>query len=254
MGKKSAAGFTKITPGKTTILTAPLILNIESATEVCSICLAKGNEVVSLRESSERNDHAKVITSLIGECMEAGGYALHNLDAVAVSTGPGSYTSLRVGVSTAKGICYALGKPLIAVSTLRALAETSGSEAMDKAAYHCPMIDARRMEVYCEIFGPEGLSIQGPMAKIIDSESFSNFFSAGRTIFFSGNGAEKCRAVLSSPFARFSSNQICSSVDMTSLSTRSFFEGTFVDAAYFTPLYLKSPNITAAKKNNDIIN
>ncbi|MBI5917286.1 MAG: tRNA (adenosine(37)-N6)-threonylcarbamoyltransferase complex dimerization subunit type 1 TsaB, partial [Bacteroidetes bacterium] len=196
----------------------PLILNIETATEVCSVCLSRGTEVLSLRESVERNDQSKVLTLFIEQCMIEADLSLKNLDAVAVSAGPGSYTSLRVGISTAKGLCYALEKPLIAVSTLQMLAIASREEGGDPSALHCSLIDARRMEVYAALFDAGGKTVFEPTPMVIDGTSFQEFFSSGQRIIFSGNGAEKCKPVLETSLAVFSNVITCSAVQIISLS------------------------------------
>lgn len=226
-----------------------MILNIESATGVCSVCISKGTEIVVYQEASETYQHAKVLTNLIDNCLKNSGYKLEEMDAVAVSSGPGSYTSLRVGLSTAKGICYALGLPLISVSTLHTLAMAAKKEVKDETVFYCPMIDARRMEVYCEVFDKEGKSLTEAAAKIIDEHSFSRFFEEKNTIVFCGNGAEKCRSVLARSTAVFLPLE-CSARYLPELSISRYMNRKFEDIAYFTPLYLKPPNITIPKNMN----
>lgn len=233
-------------------LPTPLILNIETATEVCSVCLSRGPEVLSLKESVERNDHSKVITLLIEQCMSEAGFSLQNLDAIAVSAGPGSYTSLRVGMSTAKGLCYALEKPLIAVSTLQMLAMASRQKGDNPSDLYCSLIDARRMEVYAALFDAEGKTVFEPTPMGIDGTSFQEFFSSGRRIIFSGNGAEKCKLVLKPSLALFSNVITCSAVQIIPLSMEAFSNKNFIDVAYSSPLYLKPPNITSAKGKIDL--
>ncbi|MEK7253514.1 MAG: tRNA (adenosine(37)-N6)-threonylcarbamoyltransferase complex dimerization subunit type 1 TsaB [Bacteroidota bacterium] len=229
------------------VIDKPLILNLETATEVCSVCLSRGEEVLALRETDKLSDHAKLITLLIQQCFSEANLNLKNLDAVAVSAGPGSYTSLRVGVSTAKGICYALNKPLLEIDTLKALA--FGTYQKEKqAAYYCPMIDARRMEVYCALFDTNNNMVESGAAKIVDMSAWEEYFSAGKTIVFSGSGSEKCKVVLTSPLAIFSPVR-CSSAHLVSFSSRAFSQCNFADLALFSPHYLKHPNITTSTKN-----
>jgi len=223
-----------------------LILNIETATDVCSIALAKDGNVISIKESDEPYSHSKSITLLIQECIKEANEKLENLDAVAISEGPGSYTALRVGTSVAKGICYALNKPLIAIDTLKSIAwATQHKENLE--GLYCPMIDARRMEVYYKIFDDDNLAVTKLEAKVIDESSYKDYFASNKKIIFSGNGAEKCKSVLQSPLAVFS-NVICSAANMAILSQRSFEEQKFCDFAYFTPNYHKPPNITTPRK------
>ncbi len=224
----------------------PLILNIESATGTCSVCVSRGTEILDLQEADQEYQHSKVLTNLIDKCLKGSNLTLGDLDALAVSSGPGSYTSLRVGVSTAKGICYALDKPLIRVGTLRALALAAQREVQVSGAYYCPMIDARRMEVYCSIFDADNNPVSEPAAVVVDNNTFVDAYPSGGQLVFCGNGAEKCRAVLGSERAVFHPSA-CSAAYLPPISSKRFWEGEFEDVAYFTPFYLKPPNITAPK-------
>ncbi|MBK8489963.1 MAG: tRNA (adenosine(37)-N6)-threonylcarbamoyltransferase complex dimerization subunit type 1 TsaB [Saprospirales bacterium] len=223
------------------------ILLIESATAVCSVALSEGGQLLSLQEVSTPNEHGKVMTRLIERCMAESGTSLHTLDAVALSAGPGSYTALRVGAATAKGICFALGKPLIKVDTLQSLAWGMAAEVGDVHAWYCPMIDARRMEVYTAIYNAE-LEIQAPVqALIVEPDSFDPWINAERQLIFSGDGAAKCTSILSKPGTRFIDIKIGASF-MVALAETAFGKGQFEDVAYFSPTYLKPPNITTSKK------
>lgn len=224
----------------------PFILNIETATDVCSVCLSKGEEVLSLEETTGNNEHSKLITVLIEECLNSAGLDMNRLDAVAVSSGPGSYTSLRVGLSAAKGICFAREIPLIAVDTLRALAWAAFQQQGDEEALYCPMIDARRMEVYCAMFDATNTPLTDVEAKIIGEGTFREYFSNSQKIIFAGNGAEKCQAVLSSELAVFLP-LVCSATFLPYFANRAYKAKTFADLAYFVPKYLKAPNITKSK-------
>jgi len=225
----------------------PLILNIETATDICSIALAEGKELLAMEESAETYKHASNITILLDRCMKKAGKKLADLDALALSSGPGSYTALRVGASTAKGICYALDIPLIAVDTLQSLALASLGQAPGEESLLCPMIDARRMEVYTALFNTGLKKIKPLQALIVEKNSFDAFFEKGISLVFSGNGAPKCKAVLRDERAVFSP-QICSARHLIPLSAEAFSHKRFVDAAHYSPNYFKAPNITRPKK------
>jgi tRNA threonylcarbamoyladenosine biosynthesis protein TsaB len=223
-----------------------LILLLETATDICSVGLGEDGRIVCREETKEPYAHTSELTLLIGECMKQSRRRLSDLDAVAVSSGPGPYTALRVGASAAKGICFALNKPLIAVDTLAALARASG-RAQDAGVFYCPMIDARRMEVYTAVFDEQFNTVAQPHATIVDERAFEEHFSTGRTLIFSGNGAAKCKSVLTARGAVFR-DVVCSADHLAIPAEQAFGAGDFADLAYFTPLYLKPPNITAPKK------
>jgi tRNA threonylcarbamoyladenosine biosynthesis protein TsaB len=219
-----------------------LILQIETATISCSVALAKDGTVLGFKQISERNIHAEVITLFIGELMAAAGVTYNDLDAIAVSSGPGSYTGLRIGVSTAKGLCFALDKPLISVETLAAMANgithrdgnTPGTELL-----LCPMIDARRMEVFTAVFNAAGDKIMPTAAEIIDENSFSALLASNKILFF-GDGAEKCQSVLSeNPSAIFFDGFANSATDLTQKASEKFQNKDFENVGYFEPYYLK---------------
>jgi tRNA threonylcarbamoyladenosine biosynthesis protein TsaB len=224
----------------------PIILNIETATDICSICISNNEEILSSKEADKEYSHTSKITLLIENCCIEAGIKLKQLDAVAVSKGPGSYTSLRVGVSTAKGICYALDKPLIAIDTLQSIALAT-FEKDKQGTFYAPMIDARRMEVYTSLYDKSMNLVEETHAKIIDERSFQEYFEKGDTIIFSGNGAPKCQNVIKSPQAGFNS-EVCSATKLVPLSFLAFQKSDFCDAAYFSPFYFKSPNITIPRK------
>lgn len=223
-----------------------LILNIESATDICSICLSEGEKIVAQQEILNTQNHASQITILISKCFEDAKLQLRDLSAVAVSHGPGSYTSLRVGAATAKGICYALNLPLIAVDTLAALALSVGANHDELVV---PMIDARRMEVYCSVFDTNGKKIMQNEPKVIDNQSFSNFFETHQKLVFCGNGAAKCESILTNAFSRFRTDVVCSARHLPPLSNRAFLAKQWQDLAYYAPDYGKAPNITISNKN-----
>ena len=224
----------------------PLILNIETATEVCSVCLSRNGAVLALRESASTLDHAAQITLMIAACFQEAGLELAALDAVAVSDGPGSYTSLRIGLATAKGICYALDKPLIAVPTLQSMAWAAAVE-MPAADIFVPMIDARRMEVYMQAFDRDINPINDAEAIILELALFDSWLQAGQSVVCAGNGSDKAQAVVAGPGVSFSGVR-CSALHLIALAEIAFAEATFADIAYHAPFYLKPPNITIPRK------
>jgi len=207
-----------------------MILQIETATASCSVALAKDGNVLAFKQVNERNIHAEVITLFIEELIVSSGINYNDLDAVAVSCGPGSYTGLRIGVSTAKGLCFALDKPLIAIETLEAMA----CGIVNREGYThladillCPMIDARRMEVFNAVFTVTGEKIRAASAEIIDVNSFSGLLKNKKILFF-GDGAEKCRQVLEgNPNAIFFPGFINSAVYLTEKAAEKFRNAEF---------------------------
>lgn len=223
-----------------------LILNIDTSTDICSVAIAREGHVVALRENDEGLNHSTLLGVYVDELLKGNNWRADDLDAVAVSMGPGSYTGLRIGVSLAKGICFGAGKPLIAVSTLEALARTI-AEREGKDIYYCPMIDARRMEVYTAIYDREGHVIQDIRAEIISEESFADLLAARELLFF-GNGSDKVKGILSHPNARFMDEVSTSAGNMAAIAERKFIGKQFEDVAYFEPFYLKDFVATTPKK------
>ncbi len=235
------------------------ILLIETATEVCSVAIAVNGAVVALEEVPESLQHAALLTLQISRCAEQCGLTLPELDAVAVSAGPGSYTSLRVGVSVAKGLCYALNKPLIAVDTLltlalasRALAEAKGE---DGRMFFLPMIDARRNEVWTSIYDEHFRQINAPQPLILENNSFVNYVEdfvpladQGRLVV-SGNGMQKVLNVTFYENTVMSAIKKCSARYLSDTALIMFQNSDFQDIAYFEPLYMKPPNITISNKS-----
>lgn len=223
-----------------------LILNIETATGVCSVALAKDGQLVGLKESNTKNSHSSVLPIFIDEVVAASGFSMSDIDTIAVSEGPGSYTGLRIGVATAKGLCYALEIPLIGVNTLQAMAmgmalppTPSPKREGEYSTLYCPMIDARRMEVYCAIFDETGKEIRETRAEIMDENSMMEYLVKNKVIF-AGDGAMKCRPLFENhPNAVFMDDFQASSKFMIPLSEEKYSSKKFEDLAYFEPFYLK---------------
>ncbi|MBL7884858.1 MAG: tRNA (adenosine(37)-N6)-threonylcarbamoyltransferase complex dimerization subunit type 1 TsaB [Bacteroidia bacterium] len=225
-----------------------LILNIETATTVCSVSIAKDGKLIAFKEQGGEYSHAENLTVFIQDVLQQANVQLIELNAIAVSKGPGSYTGLRIGVSAAKGLCYALEIPLIAINTLEHLSLLV-SENEKKDVLYCPMIDARRMEVYCSVFKKNGECILPTCAKIIDENSFEDILKIN-TLFYFGDGAEKCKAVLSNnKNAIFIKDIFTSAKSMVKLSEQAYANKLFEDVAYFEPFYLK--DFVAGKKKED---
>ncbi len=224
-----------------------MILQIETATDICSVGLSQSGKILSLCETDEKNVHAAQLTRLIEKCLSEAGAAMKDLAAIAVSIGPGSYTGLRVGLSTAKGLAYALDLPLIAVNTLQSLAFACREAMARTDVLYCPMIDARRMEVYTALYDPDFNIIEPIQAKVLDAASYDPWFNAGKTIVFCGNGAEKCTTLFRSPLAIFSPVR-CSASHLTGLSALAFLVKDFADLALVSPEYVKPPNITVSRQ------
>ncbi len=178
-----------------------LILNIDTATEIAGISLAKAGENLLMLQNREQKSHASWVHQAIAELMETTGHRMRDLDAVGVVAGPGSYTGLRVGMAAAKGLSYALGIPLIAENTLKIMAYAASLQKPPEGLL-CPMIDARRMEVFTAVYGSDGVELLSPTAMIIDENSFENYLSA-HTVSFFGGGSYKCKPLLTNPSAVF---------------------------------------------------
>ncbi len=240
------------------------ILNIETATSVCSVAIGIDGECVALKEINEGRTHAEVLTVFIEDVIKQAGISYKDLDAIAVSSGPGSYTGLRIGVSTAKGLCYALEKPLISVDTLKAMA-WGGIRRLDeienntslmepslfdfdyKSVILCPMIDARRMEVYTAFYDLELGVIKTVSADIITEESYSNYLKDNKKLIFFGDGMPKVKEVLFEENTYFFNDLLPSASNIALISYCKFEFGEFEDLAYFEPFYLKDFVATKAR-------
>ncbi|PKH50167.1 tRNA (adenosine(37)-N6)-threonylcarbamoyltransferase complex dimerization subunit type 1 TsaB [Tenacibaculum sp. Bg11-29] len=212
-----------------------LILNIETATKNCSVSLAENGEILVIRELNDGNySHAEKLHPFIQEILDEAKILLSDIDAVAVSKGPGSYTGLRIGVSAAKGICFAVEKPLISIETLKSLAY---STSVDEGVI-VPMLDARRMEVYSAVYDANYEELREIKAEIIDENSFESELSSGK-VYFLGDGAAKCKEVIIHKNAVFIDDEFPSSKEMAMLSYAKYKKNDIEDVAYFEPFYLK---------------
>lgn len=218
------------------------ILNIETATKQCSVSISKNNELVALRELAGENfNHAEKLHVFIEEVINEANIKLNDLNAVSVSKGPGSYTGLRIGVSTAKGLCYALNIPLIAIDTLQIIAK----QIKISNGIIQPMIDARRMEVFTASFDMNHQLMGETIALVLDENSFNE---TNEIIHFIGDGAEKSEQVLKGDRFIFHSNlKYPSAKEMADLSYQAFLDSRFEDVAYFEPYYLKDFMLTTKK-------
>lgn len=213
------------------------ILNIETSTRICSVTIGSGDHILASREQSGTFEHARILHPFIQEVLAESNTHAKDLAAVAVSEGPGSYTGLRIGVSAAKGICYAQDLPLISISTLKAMAMRAIDETGEKDYYYAPMIDARRMEVYTAVFDNSGESKMKVSAKIIEERTFSNF--RDKPLIYFGDGAEKCTDVLQGDRETYHNGGFPSAFYMHQLANDKYHLRHFEDVAYFEPFYLK---------------
>ena len=212
-----------------------IILNLETATKNCSVSIAENGEVLATKELNNGNySHAEVLHSFILELLIESGLGFNHINAIAVSKGPGSYTGLRIGVSAAKGLCFALDKPLISIDTLQSLALSISI----KKGMIVSMLDARRMEVYAAVFNEDYQEIRETKAEIIDENSFSEYLEVGN-VYFLGDGAAKCKEVINHKNAIFVDDKFPSAKEMASLSFNKYQKSNIEDVAYFEPFYLK---------------
>ncbi len=217
----------------------PLLLHIETATEICSVALSEGDKIVSVCDNSDGNSHSKNLLPFIDKIMKEANRELKELDGVVVSIGPGSYTGLRIGVSTAKGIAYSLQIPVITVGTLEGIANGCRSQIADLSSLQIvPMIDARRMEVFAARYDADMNLIDDVAAVIVEEDSYAELLSKQRVVFC-GNGMPKCKELLS----RFENAQFAefpiSAKFMLPTALKKWETEDFADVAYFEPFYLK---------------
>jgi tRNA threonylcarbamoyladenosine biosynthesis protein TsaB len=226
---------------------APLILCIETATKMCSVALFKGDELLSLKEQGGAYSHAENLTVFIEQVFAEAKVSLQQIDAIAISKGPGSYTGLRIGVSTVKGLAFALQKPVIAVDTIFSMANVAVQEYKGDISYLCPMIDARRMEVYCAIYDM-GLNVIKPVsAEIITANIFDEIIGDKKIVLF-GDGAQKCKEVFKDKNNYvFIEQEFISAKGLIYAALKKWNKKEFEDVAYFEPFYLK--DFVSTQKN-----
>ncbi len=219
-----------------------LILNIDTATEYAGVCISNNNAVIAIEQSADQKNHASFVQPAIKKIIETSGYNLQMIEAIAVTAGPGSYTGLRVGLASAKGLCYALNKPLILLNTLEVMAsaQIENVKIENKFADNiliCPLIDARRMEVFTALYDQALNVLLPPQAMILNDDSFAELLSNNR-IVFSGNGNAKLQTILHHPNAFFS-NAKHNVGNMITLSSSAFAKQKFANLASSEPYYLK---------------
>jgi tRNA threonylcarbamoyladenosine biosynthesis protein TsaB len=214
-----------------------LILNIETSSPICSVCLAKNSEVLMIKEDTSGNSHAKLLTVFIDELFKSCKISMHELDAVAISAGPGSYTGLRIGTSVAKGLCYALDKPLIAVPTLQSLAFGMKKKPRTNTDFFLPLIDARRMDVYLALYD-NNLNEKIPASFSTIDNYLLESLNAFEKIQIGGTGAKKFYEQASSSKFQLTSIE-CSAEWMATVAQKKLSENCFENTAYYEPFYLK---------------
>jgi tRNA threonylcarbamoyladenosine biosynthesis protein TsaB len=220
-----------------------LILGIETATRNCSVALFKDGIVIAEKEHiSDGYTHAEQLTLFIQEVIDSANTSLKKIEAVALSMGPGSYTGLRIGTSTAKGLCYALDIPLISLPTLKAMAFAMAKN--QNSAIYCPMIDARRMEVFSALYDSNNIQVRGVQADVVDENTYAEYLI--NEIIFFGDGSLKCQEIINHQNAKFIEGIHPSAKNLGILSKAKFENKDFEDVAYFEPYYLK--DFVAGKK------
>jgi tRNA threonylcarbamoyladenosine biosynthesis protein TsaB len=232
-----------------------MIICLETATNLCSVALCNSDGIISLRENNESKSHATMLTVYIDEIFKETGIRAADLEAIAVSKGPGSYTGLRIGVSVAKGIAYAASIPLIGIETtlsmfwgLRENPELYNESETD--TLFCPMLDARRMEIYYAIYDATGKTIKDISAEIITGDSFNNIPESRKMILF-GDGAAKCKDVIERSNISFENKFSISASHMHKPALQALKEKRFENVAYFEPFYLK--DFITSKPRNSIL-
>lgn len=224
------------------------ILNIETSTKNCSVSIADHGKIIKIKELNNGNySHAEVLHPFINDILKAAEVPLYKIDAVAVSKGPGSYTGLRIGVSAAKGLCFALHKPLISIDTLTSLSHTI---SIDNCCI-VPMLDARRMEVYASVYNNKREQLRDIQAEIIDENSFLEYLEKGK-VYFLGDGAQKCKGIIMHENAVFVDDKFPSAKEMAILSYHKYKKSDIENVAYFEPFYLKDFVVIPEKKKKTI--
>lgn len=227
----------------------PCLLHIDTSSTCCSVALSVGGgRILFAKTSSEALSHAALAGAYVGEALALPDLRGRKPDAIALSSGPGSYTGLRIGASLAKGLCFGYDIPLIGVPTLEIMASKAiGQTPPDSGALYCAMLDARRMEAYAAIYDSTLRPVRETRADLVTADTYASFLASGRRVYFFGNGAAKCKATIRSARAVFIDGVHPSAVDMVPLAEALFQAGKFADPAYFEPLYLKEFMATTAK-------
>ena len=221
-----------------------LILNIETSTKNCSVSLTESGSVIAMKQINDgKYSHNENLHTFIVDVLKEADKKINELEAVAVSKGPGSYTGLRIGVSAAKGLCFSLDIPLISISTLQSLA----LQVQAEDAYIVSMLDARRMEVYSAVYDESTILVREIRAEILEENSFEEFLNK-KTVYFIGDGVEKTKTLISHKNAVFIDDKLPTAIEMASLSYSKFQRKDFEDVAYFEPFYLKDFVATTNKK------
>lgn len=229
----------------------PVIIHIETSTNACSVAVSVDSKIIFEKISTEGPSHATLLGVFVSEAMQALRQMAIEPDAVSVSSGPGSYTGLRIGVSEAKGLCYGLNIPLIALKTPLIMAKTViGTLDIDDNTLLCPMIDARRMEVYAAIYDKNLNTVRDINADIITPDSYAEYLSDSKILFF-GNGSDKCKGIINSANANFVEDIFPSASNMVELAEAAYKNNDFADTAYFEPFYLK--DFVATTPKNQIL-
>jgi tRNA threonylcarbamoyladenosine biosynthesis protein TsaB len=224
-----------------------IILHLETATTNCSVSISKDSEMIVLKENNAASySHSEQLHVFIKEALKEASLSFSDLDAVAISKGPGSYTGLRIGVSAAKGICFSLDIPLISIPTLQSMANQVDLKPGELVI---PVLDARRMEVYSCVYDYNYQEIRETRAEVINEESFVEYFGENK-VHVVGSGAEKCRGVLQHPNFIFDESAVPSAKDMVSMAFEKYQSKQFEDVAYFEPYYLKDFVLQQKKKKN----
>jgi tRNA threonylcarbamoyladenosine biosynthesis protein TsaB len=235
-------------------MTNPLILHLETATNICSVALSRGEKILAIRENDEDRSHGSLLTPFMQEVLDEAGIRPEEVNAIAVSKGPGSYTGLRIGVSVTKGFAYASNIPVIGIVTLQAMVVAAThhrpvQELQQKypELLFCPLIDARRMEVFSGLYDKNADLLSPVVATVVDETSFSKELESNHIVFF-GNGSDKISDTIQHPHAHFIKEIHPSSEFMVPLALRNFKNNLFEDTAYFEPFYLKDFVATIPRK------
>jgi tRNA threonylcarbamoyladenosine biosynthesis protein TsaB len=219
-----------------------LLLNIDTALDRASVCLSNDGSIIQTVSHDQPKDHALWLHQCVADLLHKNGFTGNDLGAIAVAIGPGSYTGLRVGLSAAKGLAYALKIPLIGVSTLQMIAQANRNEIVELV---CPMIDARRMEVFTAVYDRQGKEIIAPSALILDENSFSDLLAKNK-ILFCGNGCTKLQPLIKNENANFNVRSGDAN-DLSVIANQHFQEKRFIDLAYSEPFYIKDFNVVQRK-------